>query len=486
SILALLPLSELAPGEASPYNALSSFALDPLHLCPAAIPELRGRPARPPKRRGRRHSRVDRSWAREWKEPLFLEAFERFEALPEDHPRRRAFRAFRRSRSSWLGDYSLFRGLLEENEWRSWKDWPEALRRRDPGALEDARARLARRLRHLEYLQFTAEEAWRRVHDAAARQGVALMGDLPFAPSENSADVWANPEVFDISRSIGAPPDDFSATGQRWGLPMIRWGELRSRRWNWLRSRARRMAELYDSLRIDHVVGLFRTFYFVGDSPGDFDPADPARQREQGREVLEVFREEVGASKLVAEDLGTVPPFVRETLTALDVPGYKILRWERTEDGFVDPATYPDCSVATTGTHDTTTLGEWWAKELVASERRELIALLEAGGAKVAFAGTDFKADPAGARLRRAVLERLYRSPSRAVILPIQDLFGWRERINVPGVIGEGNWSFRLPLSGAGLRSDRVLRREVREIRRLIDASGRLRRMDTSMAGRRV
>jgi 4-alpha-glucanotransferase len=311
------------------------------------------------------------------------------------------------------------------------------------------------------------------VRAAAARLGVALMGDLPFAPSENSADVWAHPEVFDLSRSIGAPPDEFSATGQRWGLPMIRWRELRRSDWRWLRERARRMAELYDLFRVDHVVGLFRTFYFVGDSPGDFDPADPAAQAEQGREILRLLLEEGGAAKPVAEDLGTVPRFVRETLAALDIPGYQVLRWQRDEHGFVDPASYPECSVATTGSHDTSTLAEWW-EELTESERLELMRL--AGGSGEATKS---------ALPRRAVLDRLYRSKSRYVIPPIQDLFGWRERINLPGVIGEDNWTFRLPLSVDKLRSDPVIRREGRALRRSIDASGRLRTMDASIAPRR-
>ena len=449
-IIALLPLGEAAPGEGSPYNALSSFALDPLHLRLARIPELRNRRPVPPADPRLGGARVDRQAARAWKEPLFREAFERFRALPESHARRRRFRAFLQGRGAWLDDYSLFRALLEENDWRSWRDWPEALRRRDPIALEEARARLESRTRLFEYLQFVAEEAWQRVRAAARRRGVALMGDLPFAPSENSADVWAHPEVFDVSRSIGAPPDEFSASGQRWGLPMIRWNELRRSGWRWLRQRVRRMAELYDLFRVDHVVGLFRTFYFVGDSPGDFDPAAPEAQAAQGREILEAMIAEGAAAKPIAEDLGTIPPFVRETITALGIPGYKVLRWERADGDFADPSSYPECSVATTGTHDTSTLAEWWAELSPRELTREH---------------------------RHAILDSLYRSPSRYVILPIQDLFGWRERINLPASTGEGNWTFRLPVVAEKLHTDPAIRRETGMLRRSIDASGRLRRM---------
>ena len=463
-LVALLPLGELGPGETSPYNALSSFALDPIFLRLEAIEELRDEAIPPLPWPGPvAHRRV-----RAHKEPFFEKAFARFRALPPDAPRRGRFEEFRRSASVWLGDYALFRALLEQEENRSWKDWPEALSRRDPRALAQARSRSRDRIELFEFLQFAANEAWREVRTVAAAHDVALMGDLPFAPSENSADVWANRHLFDLTRSVGAPPDDFSATGQRWGLPMFRWNAMRRGGWKWFRARARRMGELYDLFRVDHVVGLFRTFTFAGESPAGFDPPDEAAQIAQGREVLGLLLDEGRPARPVAEDLGTIPPFVIETLSQLDIPGYKVLRWQRDAERFIDPAEYPECSVATTGTHDTDTLACWW--ETLSPAERAALAVLAGQREEAAQA-------PLSRNMRLSLLGLLYRSPSRYVIPPIQDLFGWRERINTPATIGADNWVYRLPLPVERFDSDPQIAADTAALFALIDASGRLRKI---------
>ncbi|MGH7822310.1 MAG: 4-alpha-glucanotransferase, partial [Candidatus Binatia bacterium] len=373
-LVALLPLGELGPGEASPYSSLSTFAIDPLYVTPAEVPELAGVRAaeEPPIAETRR---VDRERVRAWKEPLFDEAFERFGRLPDDCARRRAYAAFRGENRDWLEDYALFRALAEHEGWRWWLDWPVPLRKRNPRAIAAARERFGSRIERNAYLQFAAEEQWWRVREHARRHEVLLMGDLPFAPSVNSADVWGDQRLFDLSRTVGAPPDDFSDTGPRGGLPMIRWKRLRADGWAWFRLRFRRLSDLYDLYRIDHVVGLFRTYNFRADGAGRFDPQTMAAQRAQGREILEVALAESGAGSIVAEDLGMVPDFVRECMSELDVPGYKVLRWERAGGEFVDPRDYAECSIATTGTHDNDTLVAWW-RELPRAERTALLRLL--------------------------------------------------------------------------------------------------------------
>lgn len=458
-LIALLPLGELAPGESSPYNALSSFAIDPLHVAPETLEELAGEalPPRPPA-----SSRVDRAAARAWKDPLFDDALARFRELPAEHPRRRRFEEFRAA-SAWLADYALFRALLEENDGRWWRAWSRPLRDRERRALTAARRRLRPRIERFEYLQFAGDVAWRKVRLRAAERGVLLMGDLPFAPSENSADVWANAGLFDPERSVGAPPDAFSATGQRWGLPMYRWSTMRRQRWRWLRARVARMAELYDLFRVDHVVGLFRTFGFVGDTASGFDPPEEGAQIAQGREILRLMIDEGKPARPVAEDLGVIPPFVIETLAALDIPGHKVLRWVE-----APPADYPECSMATTGTHDTETLVVWW-NALDAEEREIQLRRLGLDTSRAAGALDRY--------LRRDILERLYRSPSRLVVLPFQDLFGWSERVNTPATVGEENWSYRLPLAIEELSSDPAVVDETAALRRLIDDARRMRTM---------
>lgn len=468
-IIAVLPLGEVGVGESSPYNALSSFAIDPLYVTLSEVPELAGygeiESPRDPKASGAAPI-VDRKAVRAWKTPWLSEAFDRFRSLPEGDARARGFHAFRREQKSWLEDYALFRALSEENAGTSWRDWPRRIRDREPSALAEERARLHHRIAYFEYLQFAAEEQWWRAREHVRRAGVALMGDLPFSPADNSVDVWANRAVFDLSRSIGAPPDTFSATGQRWGLPMYRWSELRRSGWRWFRSRIRRMADLYDLYRIDHVVGLFRTYWFEGDSAGDFEPAEVSEQMAQGREILQVMQAESGAALPVAEDLGVVPDFVRRCLAELDIPGYKVFRWERSNGGFIDPREYPHCSIATTGTHDTDTLAEWWTT-LADSERAAIASLL----------GEAVPPPPAlSSDLRRALLGRLYDSGSRYVVIPMQDLFGWKERINRPATVGPENWTYRLPMRIADLTASSEITEEIRMLRDRIDAAGRLRR----------
>ena len=455
-IIGLLPLGESAPGEPSPYSALSSFALDPLYVSVAEIPELEGVEA-PAPQGGGTHLDRERVYAR--KRPLFERGFERFDRLPAKHERRLALDAFRAEHAAWLEEYALFRALCDEEDWRSWLDWPRALRDREPRAVEEARSRLAREIRFYEWLQLVAEEQWDRTRARLSALGVLVYGDLPFAPGVHSADVWANREAFDVSRTAGAPPDAFSETGQRWGLPMFDWPAQRASDWRWLRARTRRMRELYDVVRVDHVVGLFRTYGFRDDDePGAFDPAEEDEQVAQGREILELMRDEVAPARLVAEDLGSIPPFVRETLRDLDVPGYAVFRWQTDEDeNLLPPSAYPECSLATTGTHDTDVLVTWWR----AADPEERTCAVAAIG---------LSHEPEGGELseetRLAILEALWASPSRYVVLPIQDLFGWAERVNVPATVGGTNWRWRLPTAIADLPRDPRLATLVRRAKR--------------------
>jgi 4-alpha-glucanotransferase len=222
------------------------------------------------------------------------------------------------------------------------------------------------------------------------------------------------------------------------------WAHMRERRFSLIRRRVRRAQEFFDFLRIDHVVGLFRTFAFGLDSlsPGTFDPAIEADQRAQGEEIIRAIKEEAGAMAIFAEDLGVVPKFVRASLSALCVPGYKVMRWERewnlAGQPFVDPATYSQFSVATTGTHDTDTMVEWW-REARADERSQFVESLSLETA------IDPLRNALDDRAIDAIIGALYAAPSRIAIAPVQDLFGWEDRINTPGTVNDSNWKWRLP-----------------------------------------
>jgi 4-alpha-glucanotransferase len=197
---------------------------------------------------------------------------------------------------------------------------------------------------------------------------------------------------------------------------------------------------------VDHIVGFFRTYARGLDGTGGvFMPATEAEQRALGDAVLEVFR--ASGAEIVAEDLGTVPQFVRDALARQGVPGFKVFRWEREWDSegqpFVDPTDYAALSVATTGTHDTEPMVVWW-EEAPADERRAVLTL---PSLRARFPETlvEHAAAPMSSTLRDALLEALYAAGSDLLLLPVQDVFGWPDRINRPATVSPSNWRWRLP-----------------------------------------
>jgi len=285
--------------------------------------------------------------------------------------------------------------------------------------------------------------------------------------------VWARQDLFSFEGTVGAPPDAFSEDGQNWALPVYRWDALRADGYAWFAARARRAADLFDGFRVDHVVGLFRMWTFDRDGrPAGFIPKAEADQVAQGVAVLRTL---CGRAEVLAEDLGTIPDFVRAALTDLGIPGYKVLRWERqwAEAGqpFIDPATYPALSLATSGTHDTETLAAWW-DGLSGADRALLLAVAAPSGDPAAA-----PIDPAGPftpRLRDALLSALFESGSRLLTLPVQDLFGWTDRINVPGLIDDSNWTWKLPWPVDALDEVPEARERQAAVRSWVEQSRRL------------
>jgi 4-alpha-glucanotransferase len=474
--LLMLPVSELAPsGHYSPYATVSAMAIDPIYLRLIHVPEFMAAGGveflSPPEREAlaavRQAPHVDYDAVRELKMGALRRAFERFDDEHWQHETARAasLTAYIEREADWLGDYALYRALRDRFESQPWWEWPDGLSTREPAALEDARRSLEREIRFHAYLQWLADAQWQAARGAA---GIRLFGDLPFVVGADSADVWQHQEKFDREVSVGTPPDAFSADGQDWGLPAYRWDRVEADDFRWLRARARRGAQLFDGYRVDHVIGFYRTYVRDGNGVGRFTPEDPDAQKALGRRIMQVFQ--ASGAAILAEDLGTVPDFLRESLNELGVPGYKVFRWERAwkSDGqpFLDPRGYAALSVTTTGTHDTESLAEWWD----AAPIEERTAVLQVPD--LAHAG--FTPERAfDATLRDALLGTIYRSGANLVLLPLQDIFGWRDRINVPGTVGSGNWSWRLPIPVGDLltRSDATERATF--LRRLAAESGR-------------
>lgn len=471
-IVQLLPLNETSPGEASPYNALSVFAIDPLYISLDGVAGIPGADIEQARAicDGRRS--VPRGRIRTVKLALLEQSFRNFVDCggPKEHA---ALDSFVDSNRGWLDDYALFRALKERFGWAAWERWPEELKSRDAASLAAVRDDLAQSIRMYTYWQFIAHRQWAEVRAAAAARGALLGGDLAFSPARDSAEVWANQDLFRLDRFVGAPPDAFSSTGQRWGLPMPDWERMRFNNFAWWRNRVRHASSLFDLFRIDHVVGLYRTFSFGRDpdEPGAFWPESPEDQRAQGEAFLRMVLYEAGGAGVIAEDLGVIPPFVRKSLVALGIPGYKVMRWEKegwgtVEERYLSPIEYPELSLATTGTHDTETFTVWW-RDAGEDERRQLATALEledrVNPNRACLAGADLE----------SILEKLYAAPSWLVIVPIQDLFGWDVRINLPGTVLDSNWAYRLPLTLERLSRSFAIRARQANLRAIVERTGR-------------
>ncbi|HYV57104.1 MAG TPA: 4-alpha-glucanotransferase [Candidatus Nitrosopolaris sp.] len=446
--LQLLPVFEMPAGERSPYGALSAFAVDPIYLSLAEVEDFvaaGGEPALPAPDRAaldvaRAASGIDYDRVRSVKRRALEIAFAHFDAREWATGSSRAarLRDYTAAEEDWLGDYALFRAVRERHANVSWTAWEPGLRSRAPDALAHARQKLDRDVRFHGYVQWLASEQWAAARRAAAAAGVSLAGDLPFMVGRESADVWSRQEEFALDVELGVPPDAFNAEGQCWGLPVPRWERMAHGDLTWLRARCRRAAALFDAVRVDHVVGFYRIYRFSTAAPPEFVPSDEDAQRALGERLLTAALEGGAGAALMGEDLGVVPDFVRASLARLAIPGYRVLRWEDDAGVFRDPSGFPALSIATSGTHDTSTLAAWWSEELDAAGRRALAAVPAFGSLRAADA--HFTPD-----VHAALLDGLYGAASSLVLLPVQDAYGGRERINVPATVGQRNWDFRLP-----------------------------------------
>jgi 4-alpha-glucanotransferase len=444
TFLQVLPITEVPSGDTSPYSALTAMALDPIfihvpsvedfdavggvHAMDAAARSLLEEVTAAPRVRYRD--------VRALKDACLRRAFDRFRRVEvagrSSHAER--FAAFAEE-DDWLGDYALFQALRARADLLPWWDWPEPLRSRDRDALCEARDDLADEMAYRKYAQWVAADQWRQARADAAP--CKVFGDVPFMIGGDSPDVWARQNEFRFDATIGVPPDAFSETGQDWGLPPWRWEVMAANDFAWMRQRASRTAHLFDGFRLDHLVGLYRIYVRPVDKaqPPFFAPTDEPTQTWLGERLVSIYM--AAGAEVIAEDLGTVPDFVRASLQQLRVPGFKVMRWERQWSvrgtPYIDPIDYPEISVATTGTHDTEPLRVWW-ESLEERDRREVLQVpsvqqwLARGEAPTA-----------------AIVRALLGARSAYAILPLHDIFGWTDRINTPALVQEENWTWTMP-----------------------------------------
>jgi len=477
SVLQILPIYETAPEETSPYQALSSFAIDPVYLSvlntdsfqetPAIAACLASEALQRDLKTWRERETVDLKSVRALKYRLLRLAFAQFKAEQWQHgtPQAVAFQKFMHEKSVWLDDYALFWEIKKKQGWAPWHDWPLSLRNRDSEALRFFETAHADAILFIKYVQWVLWSQWARVQAHAKISQVKIMGDMPFLLSQDSAEIWRDPHLFHLDRSIGAPPDDFSATGQDWGLPLFNWQEMEKQHFDWWRLRIREAAACYDMIRLDHVVGFFRVWVMSEDGHPYFEPETHDAQIARGKALLSAMIEEAGQCMLVAEDLGCIPDFVRDILNTFQIPGHKILRWEKYGEVYIHPRDYAPLSLSTTGTHDTSTLLAWW-REMSFEHRKNFLGLLEAVDSHPVE--KDFSE-----ALQHRVIDLLLNGPSRLVIFPIQDILLEDKRINVPATVGPENWCYRMPEEFSTLDQKSPFCERLRYLAEALKRSGR-------------
>ena len=433
----MLPLGPTGYGD-SPYSAFSAFAGNPylvdLHALTANgilqendLDSMRALPAD--------HVNFGAMYRIKW--PLLRLAHKRFFEQKRAYlPNYGLFEEFKAAHAGWLEPFCAFMALKERFAGAFWGEWPEACKaidtaRSTPYWKETAQAREAHAF--FQYLFFGQLQQLRKYASAA---GIETIGDAPIFVALDSADVWANPELFEMATPgkpdfvAGVPPDYFSKTGQLWGNPLYDWNAMAADKFNWWMRRLKANFELFDVVRLDH----FRGFFDYWRIPAGAKDARTGKWAKGPQDALflELARQ-LPDARLIAEDLGEIHDGVREFRDRLGLPGMAILQFAfgGGSDNLYLPHNLPANSVVYPGTHDNNTSRGWYESSppQVQDHARRY---LRVSGEQIAW---DF-------------IRWAYQSTSSLAIIPAQDLLslGTEARLNEPG-IDQGNWQWRM--SGA-------------------------------------
>lgn len=519
SVLQLLPINETS-GDNSPYNAISSIALEPSYiaLVPDMVPGLTQEILDKHVTAAFKKSSIVSGAVVEY--PLIKKI--KFDVLRDafDEFVRRGqvgeLAAFKKEEADWLEDYALFRSLTDFHNGNScWTMWPqEQSSPRLARAWVEGRPDLTGLIKDCEfysYVQWVAFSQWAKVRMHADRSGVALMGDIPFGVSRYSADVWSNPQFFDLNWSGGAPPEKFFQSdeftrrwGQNWGIPLYNWKNLEKDHYSFWTRRVRKCALIFNYFRIDHVLGFYRVYSFpwIPERNEEFAelteeeaaeltggllprfmerPDEPAANAKlncrQGEKLLKVILAAAPECGVVAEDLGLVPDYVRPSLVKLGIPGFTIPIFERNEKdrSFTPKEEHAKLSLVTYGTHDHQPIASfyeglcrWWHGENGHEGWLEVQRLMTFLGLDEIEPPQSFTED-----LHHTMIDVLMESPSWLAVLMVSDLLGTTQRFNEPGIAGSSNWSSRLDMSLADYAKDPRFSKPIAWLDQSIAASGR-------------
>ncbi len=453
----VLPLGPTGYGD-SPYQCFSAFAGNPLSISLDTLAERgyldsRQLDARPEFPAGE----VDFGAVIAWKLPLLRHAFQSFQR--SSAAEREAFAAFCEKHAAWLDEFALFMALKEAHNNVAWAVWDDDLALRKPAAIQRARHQMRDKIECNKFIQFEFERQWCDLKAHCARNHIRVMGDVPIYVALDSADVWANRELFELEESgsprvvSGVPPDYFSATGQLWGNPIYRWDVHAKTGYAWWIARLRRSLEMLDMIRLDHFRG-FEAYYEI--PGGETTAVNGTWVKGPGAALFEALEDALGRLSIVAENLGVITPEVEALRTRFGFPGMAILQFAFGKDPQAPdfkPHNYPHHLVAYTGTHDNDTVVGWWTSTPGSGSIRTPEDVAEELDYARRYLNTD------GHEINWAMIRTLVASVADTVLFPLQDVIGVGSegRMNLPG-ISSGNWRWRFrqedltPAMGARLR----------------------------------
>ncbi len=442
----ILPLGPTGYGD-SPYQAFSTYAGNPYFIDPEELIR-KGLLTEEECREydfGGDPMYVDYEKMYRGRFPLLYRAFRRF--VPDEE-----YRRFLDENNFWLDDYSLYMAIKDQNEGKCWTEWEEELRDRNPEILKSKREELDEQIRFYQFQQYEFFAQWRRLKAYANDKGIRIIGDIPIYVAFDSADTWANPELFQFDENrrpeavAGCPPDAFSATGQLWGNPLYRWDYHEKTGYSWWMQRLRQCFRMYDTVRVDHFRG-FEAYYSI--PFGDTTAKNGHWEKGPGMKLFRRLREELGDRDIIAEDLGYLTEDVMQLLRETGYPGMKVLQFGFDPDGESEylPHTYGRHSVVYTGTHDNNTTLAW---------------LDELDPESLDFAQRYMNNQEKAQEEKVWDLIRMAMASSAdTAVIPVQDYLclGAQARINYPSTLGT-NWKWRL-LPG---QMDEGLLEKIREV----------------------
>lgn len=428
----ILPLGPTSYGD-SPYQSFSTFAGNPYFIDLDTLVEKGWltKEACEASDYGDNESYIDYGRIYNSRFVLLKQAFLNSDVLSDEK-----FTEFCKANQHWLPDYALYMALKNQNDGKSWIEWEEEIRLRKPEAVECYKKELEEECNFYEFLQYEFHEQWTKVKEYAHKKGIQIVGDVPIYVAFDSADTWANPELFQLDEKnlplgvAGCPPDAFSATGQLWGNPLYNWAYHKKTGYDWWLKRIAYCFDLYDIVRIDHFRG-FDEYYSI--PYGDETAVNGHWEKGPGMDLFNTVKEKLGELDIIAEDLGFLTESVFQLLKDSGYPGMKVLQFafDPSEDSDYLTYKYQRNCVVYTGTHDNDTTAGWFEK-------------LSDGDREVALRYMNSFYTPKEEQ-HWDLIALAMRSTADTCIIPVQDFLGLgsEARINMPSTLGD-NWKWRM------------------------------------------